>query len=330
MADLFTRHVLKNITLAEVQDVLKRARPLTKDKRGVLHDISNVQNSPDGIFNSAFMWGARPGRPARGLKEIARITTRHTFGAPAFFKPSLAEVVAQIPDLYRNRVAAFYVTTPDARGSDWMTELNADGTFGRKKNPVSLPDRVETLHQTTTILYEKSRSIKAVRYDPPEDSAEIIKYKADKAEQRLQQDGVIEQYMLGTFALVEGDSHTAYFEIQKFGYDVLQIMQGSSPQVGVLAGMPVQINIFWHRIIGLGLDGRRTARLIGFWEPTSLVVDYRLIEKWMKKKFPHVRHTGSDFFNTVVARLREDNCLPVRPGIESVICRHCHAYHCKQ
>lgn len=57
--------------------------------------------------------------------------------------------------------------------------------------------------------------------------------------------------------------------------------------IGHLAKMPVCVSVRWATVGGA---------LIAFWEATSQVVDYRMIEEWLAKKFPNARH-GMDALN---------------------------------
>ena len=55
----------------------------------------------------AFTWDPVLTQPAEGLKELARIETYHTCGYYGFFKPSIAEVLAQIPSKYLDHCVAY-------------------------------------------------------------------------------------------------------------------------------------------------------------------------------------------------------------------------------
>ena len=55
-----------------------------------------------------------------------------------------------------------------------------------------------------------------------------------------------------------------------------QVNPGHGFKVGELAGMPVVISLSYNRI---------NDKLVAFWEPTSQVVDYRIIAKWFEDNF---------------------------------------------
>ncbi len=64
----------------------------------------------------AYTWDPKPRRKARRLKKLCDITTYHSYGYYGFFKPSIAEVIAQIPEEYLNKVVAFeIVENPEKR-----------------------------------------------------------------------------------------------------------------------------------------------------------------------------------------------------------------------
>lgn len=64
---------------------------------------------PD-LRNSAFTWAPEELEAVTDIEgwiEVSRGQTQHSCGHPVFFKPSIAEVVAQIPD--DGRIAGFYL-----------------------------------------------------------------------------------------------------------------------------------------------------------------------------------------------------------------------------
>ena len=65
--------------------------------------------------------------------------------------------------------------------------------------------------------------------------------------------------------------------MKKYSWE--QMNPGWAPTIGQLDGRPVRISMFWNR-----LDGH----MIGFWEATSQVVDYRMIDEWFARTFQGV------------------------------------------
>ena len=87
---------------------------------------------------TAFIWSPKPVRLAENLEYLDIIETYHTLGAPAFFKPSIAEVLSQIPTRYIDIVVAFE-TIADGLTADNVVEV-----------------RSKSYHKTTTKLYGKA------------------------------------------------------------------------------------------------------------------------------------------------------------------------------
>jgi hypothetical protein len=116
----------RTVALAE------RIKPVVRDERNTLRYIKPVD-----LFSASFLWEPTLLGSAADLREIGRITTYHTFGHLLFFKPSVAEVLAQIPDTYLGAAIAFEVIGPG--DADDLNIENAALTAG--------------YHVATTILY---------------------------------------------------------------------------------------------------------------------------------------------------------------------------------
>ncbi len=85
-----------------IKELAKRIRPVVWFPVIGLCYIKRVDP-----FNIAFTWDPRPRWKVFGLKAICDITTYHTYGYYGFFKPSIAEVLAQIPAELLDKVVAF-------------------------------------------------------------------------------------------------------------------------------------------------------------------------------------------------------------------------------
>ena len=72
----------------------RRSR-LEQDEEGDLYYVKDVDPR-----NVAFTWEPKPTSMAKGVNPnpYKEIVTIHSYGAPVFFKPSIAEVLAQISD----------------------------------------------------------------------------------------------------------------------------------------------------------------------------------------------------------------------------------------
>jgi len=74
-----------------------------------------LENVPFDMRRSSFLWDAKPGKKAKGLIPVATVRTLHTYGFYGLFKPSLAEVYAEVNRLPRDvqdQVVAFCLTGP--------------------------------------------------------------------------------------------------------------------------------------------------------------------------------------------------------------------------
>lgn len=94
---------IPEVSSGELGYLVKKIKPLVK-KQGKLSFIAPVHPR-----DTAFNWSPTFTGPAPKLTKVADITTYHEFAAPAFFKPSLAEVLAQIPVGLRKEVDAFAI-----------------------------------------------------------------------------------------------------------------------------------------------------------------------------------------------------------------------------
>lgn len=115
---------IPKVSNADLESMLKRIRPvarfrenpqgeecphcgyreyeLEQDDRGDLYYIKKVNPR-----NVAYTWDPQPAEKAKGLVKHKDITTHHTYGYYGFFKPSIAEVLAQIPEADLETVCAF-------------------------------------------------------------------------------------------------------------------------------------------------------------------------------------------------------------------------------
>jgi hypothetical protein len=111
------------ITNERLAELLVRIRPVCQFE-GRLHYIRPVD--PRRI---AFLWDPQSDGMADNLVALECVMTRHDYGHPSLFKPTIAEVLAQIPEDVVDRVVAF------------ETSRNADF------------DEHSDCHVTSTILY---------------------------------------------------------------------------------------------------------------------------------------------------------------------------------
>jgi hypothetical protein len=114
-----TKIKIPPITDERIKELLARIKPvITKD--GIKRYIKLCHPR-----NEAYTWDAKPTDEAEGITPIIQIKTYHTFGYHGFFKPSLAEVLAQIPEEHIERCAAFEIVERPKRAEDLNEESEA-------------------------------------------------------------------------------------------------------------------------------------------------------------------------------------------------------------
>jgi hypothetical protein len=166
----------------ELNELRKRIRPL-KVSDGELHYAK--ESDPR---KTSFGW-ADPAEKAENIEPFAVIRTYHSFGAPVFFKPSEAEVLAQIPKKHIADTVAYLTVAPNHA----MHAFSEDNEY----------------HVARTVLFRKSGGRKARSDDefikdvmtrlkrgewdgayeelamPPADASKLNKKFADKARKFL-------------------------------------------------------------------------------------------------------------------------------------------------
>lgn len=92
---------------------------------------------PD-LRNTAYTWDYKITAEYIGLKEIKRIKTNHYCGYYGLFKPSISEVLSQIPEDLVNNVCAFEIISDVESGTEDEIKIFNYGNG----------------HLATTILYQ--------------------------------------------------------------------------------------------------------------------------------------------------------------------------------
>lgn len=76
---------------------------------------------PKDLAKTPFLWEPKMNGEASNLKPVITIMTLHQFGYYGLFKPSIAEVLAQMPVELENQAVAFEVSGPKT-----VDDLNKD------------------------------------------------------------------------------------------------------------------------------------------------------------------------------------------------------------
>ena len=100
------------ITEERLNTLIKKIVPVVRENNK-LYKIE----IPD-LRKIAYTWDYKITEECNNLKEVMRIKTNHYCGYYGLFKPSIAEVLAQIPENLINKVVAFEIISDVCSGTD--------------------------------------------------------------------------------------------------------------------------------------------------------------------------------------------------------------------
>lgn len=133
--------MIPKISDERLETLVDKIKPVVRCSR--LLNTEMVRSDPEGDLLcyiedvdprvDDFVYNPKPVRVAEGLKHLADIKTYHKFSVPVAFNPVVAEVLAQIPEKYLDKVVAFETVSHG---------LNEDNL-------------VDDYHVTVTRLYKK-------------------------------------------------------------------------------------------------------------------------------------------------------------------------------
>ena len=107
----------------QIRELSRRIKPVIQfhgPKKSGLRFIGAVDP-----WSVAFTWSPEPRKRAYDLKPLCDITTYHSYAYHGFFKPSIAEVLAQIPAEYLGGVVAFEIVEHPETADDLNREKEA-------------------------------------------------------------------------------------------------------------------------------------------------------------------------------------------------------------
>ncbi len=103
-----------------LQELYQKIKPVVRFAKVSYGGQSKCERHPEGdlyfiedvdLRKTAFTWDPKPKEKAKKLKHLEDIKTFHTYGYYGFFKPSIAEVIAQIPESLLEKTVAFETLT---------------------------------------------------------------------------------------------------------------------------------------------------------------------------------------------------------------------------
>jgi len=102
---------IERIPKLPTEELLRRAGLI---KPVILRDQTYFEwKSKSDPINHSFTWEYECGKQVNVGRPIFTTITFHSWGHPSLFKPSIAEVVAQIPDQILDQVKAFHLEEDD-------------------------------------------------------------------------------------------------------------------------------------------------------------------------------------------------------------------------
>lgn len=126
---------IPEITEERLNELFKRIKPVMEFD-GVKHHIRKCH-----LRNTAYIWDAKKTKPVPLLRELTAIRTYHTYGYYGMFKPSIAEVLAQIPADIIDQVTEFEIVKIPLDAKDLNEEQRALNAG---------------FHVATTVLYARA------------------------------------------------------------------------------------------------------------------------------------------------------------------------------
>ena len=134
-----TKSIKKN---AEFLKLAKQIKPLCRFKSedsemscapvrselDVLGELYFIE--PVRVFTEAYMWDPKPICKAPKLVKLAEIETLHSCNFPLFFKPSINEVLAVVPEEHKDKIVAFE-TFLESTDPDIVCVKTSQGRFHR-------------------------------------------------------------------------------------------------------------------------------------------------------------------------------------------------------
>ena len=120
---------IPEVSKKEIRERFKKIKPVVRFAKGI-----RLFKSSEGypyfikqvdLFRIAYTWDPKPKKVAKNLKSLCDITTYHSWAYYGCFKPSIAEVLAQIPDEHLDKVVAFEIVANPETAADLCQEKEA-------------------------------------------------------------------------------------------------------------------------------------------------------------------------------------------------------------
>lgn len=111
---------IPEVSKERIRELAERIKPVVQFVRN-----GRCYIKPVDLFGIAYTWNPKSAGKATGLKPLCDITTYHTYGYYGMFKPSIAEVLAQIPAEHLDKVVAFEIVDSPKDADDLNRQSKA-------------------------------------------------------------------------------------------------------------------------------------------------------------------------------------------------------------
>lgn len=246
------KYSIPEISDERIKELQEKFTPLVR-RNGKLFTVKECHPR-----NQAFNWNDGE-KVVKYLREVARFQTLHTYSYHGFFKPSLAEVFAQLPKDFEVKDDLFFET----QGPDTADDLN--------KNREALD---AGFHVAETIVYKQAQE------DIPKRDGSIDRHEFCRmgAEERLEHTSWVVECGSDSDAyhlwVTNFDNPNPRYEVKVKSWEDLG--SGFMVTIGYFGEHPVSISLQWAKIAG---------KWICFYYACSRVVDHSMVDKWIRENF---------------------------------------------
>lgn len=104
---------IPNVPKEIIEQLATRIKPVVE-----FRDLGKCYIEEVNLFDVAYTWAPFPTTRAEDIKPLCFITTYHAWAYYGFFKPSIAEVLAQVPEELLEIVVAFEIVQSPETAED--------------------------------------------------------------------------------------------------------------------------------------------------------------------------------------------------------------------
>ena len=115
---------VQGMSQQRIRELARQIKPVVTFK-----EEDSCYIKPVDPFSESYLWDPQPTDRATGLSVLCDITTYHPYGYYGSFKPSIAQVILQIPPEHLDKVIAFEIVKHPETADD-LDSVNEIFNFG--------------------------------------------------------------------------------------------------------------------------------------------------------------------------------------------------------